>query len=100
MHHIFNTSMDETAATVTASMSTMMDAATPHYDQAKTTQDQGHQTTTTSMSAQSASCHHPDDASIRNPPQPSEDPGDAMGDNEHCPNTSTELPDLLEGIRR
>ena len=50
----------------------------------------------------SASCHHwhPDDASMRNPPKPSEDPGDVTGDDERHPDAPTEPPDLPEGMRR
>ena len=56
--------------------------------------------TTTSASTQSTSHHHPDDTSMRNPPQPSEDPRDVTGNDEHRPDAPTELPNSPEGMRR
>jgi len=38
-------------------------------------------------------------ADERNPPRPSEDPGDAMGDDEHHPDAPTEPPDMPKGRR-
>ena len=103
--HGADTSMDETAAIATASMST--DAAAPHHkpsaplegkqrgrettgetgaddDHAEATQDQGDQATT-SASAQ-----------VR----PSEDLADATDDEEHHPDEPTKPPDKPEGMAR
>ena len=68
-------------------------------DEAGATQDQGLQPAT-SMSTQRVPFDHPDkDAGMRNPPQPSEDPGDAMGDNEHHSDAPIELSNKPEGRR-
>ena len=93
--HGVDTSTDETTATVTASVS--MDTATPH--EAKATRDQCHQPAT-STSAPSVSRDHPGHGMTRNPPRPSEDPADAMGNNEHRPDAPTEPPDKPKGMRR
>ena len=75
-----------------------MEPASPP-DEAKATRDQGNQPTT-SVSTRSAPRDHSDeDASMRNPPQPSEDPGDATGNDERRPDAPTELPDKPEGRR-
>jgi hypothetical protein len=87
--------MDETAASATASAST--DTATPHTDQAEATWDQG-QPTKTNTSALSASHNH-QDAVTMDPTRPSEDPADATGDDECCPDTHKEPPDMPEGTR-
>ena len=52
------------------------------------------------MSAWSAPHNHPEDAVTTDPPRPSEDPADAMGDDEHRPDAPTEPPDMPEGMRR
>jgi len=51
----------------------------------------------TSVSAWSASRNHP--AMSTDAPRPSEDTGDATGDNEHHPDAPTELPDMPKGTR-
>ena len=73
-------------------------------DEVKATRDQD-QESTTSTSAQSTLHDHPDkDTGMRNPTRPSEDPGDAMGDDEHRPDAPTEPPNKpldeeVEGTR-
>ena len=59
-------------------------------DEAKAIWDQGHHPTKTSMSAWSAPHNHPEDAVTMDPPRPSEDPADAMGDDERRPDAPTE----------
>ena len=68
-------------------------------DEVKATRDQD-QESMTSASARSAPRDHLDNAITRNPTRPSEDPGDATGDNEHRPDAPTEPPDMPEGTRR
>ena len=53
--------------------------------------------TKTSASAWSASCDHP--AMSTDTPRPSEDTGDATGDDEHRPDAPTEPPDTPKGTR-
>ena len=45
----------------------------------------------------SAPRDHLDNVDMRNPTRPSEDPGDVTGDDEHCPDAPTELPNKPEG---
>ena len=73
-------------------------------DEAKATRDQGLQPAT-SASARSTSHDHPGkDAMTMDPPRPSEDPADVMGDDKRCPDTPTEPPNKpldkeVEGTR-
>ena len=60
---------------------------------------QGHPTKT-SMATRSMSCDHPDeDAIMTNPPRPSEDPVDTMGDDKCRPDAPTEPSDMPEGMK-
>ena len=73
-------------------------------DEVKATRDQD-QESTTSASAGSAPRNHPDkDTGTKNPTRPSEDLGDATGDDERRPDAPTEPPDKpldeeVEGAR-
>ena len=71
-------------------------------DEAKAPRDQGYHQTT-SMSARSTSCDHPDsdeNTETSNPTRPSEDPGDVTDDDARHPDEPTEPPDMPEGTRR
>ena len=69
-------------------------------DEAKAAQDQGQIPVTTSISAWSILCDHPANTTMTDPARPSEDPADLMGDNKHCLDKPTELPDMPEGTAR